>query len=963
MSMEVKKFKPEMVAQPEIDKKLFNDLKFLLLELRTISPFFGILATEMFIAGPSKNVPTIAVSHRGVVTYNEQFMRGLTPGERVAVFVHEALHVSLDYWKRFMGRNWKIANWAHDFVINDIIVKSMSDIVITRKQGREVFPLKVKLPAGGAWSEEYENMSGEEVYNILYEGIAKRAKEIKDQYNAAMADPVSKEAMEREDKINKELRKSLQAAGRLLTEKEQAAIAKTKVAKEALITSENDSFMDALRDRESIAMIDRPEEYVAPEKPEPAPEAKPEQKKAEDKPENEQEKSQDQEKDEPSKEKNDEQSDANDQDNDSSKDKSEDQQQSAEADPNGAPEPGDGQKGDSQEPGDEPGNEPGQEQGKEQGSEPGSEPGQEAGQEPGQEPGKEQGQEGQQGQDGQQGQGSGQEQGAGQPSGQSGGQSKGNGQAASNPQPGAKPEFEPADDQNGNDGAPQENGAQDPNGSPSDQPSAGQPEGGDGNPYDQAKGNMQNAMRDAVHSYMGREKDRISNDVDGTPDGTTREQNLKSLGDELDQIGDQYVDDVTKAREQGHEEPKDDNSQPGQPKPGDKPGEESKEQDGKGEPQPGQKGEGSEGQEGPDGKEGQPQPGEGGKPNPGEGGQPQPGEGQDGQPQPGEGQGQGQVSEKTARNDVQKTLNDMIEEISNSLGGQPQGMKGVDNQMASGKDAIDSEGFDQAMRELAEKLGSGMDGDVDMDCSDIEGNPYANETPERLEERRRNMLTRAIVEDQQQGGKVIGKLPGWLQTEINDILYPPASFAQELEKFIGPYGAMSKRSFAIRNKRNTFMPDHMIRPGMKKNSAKIYILLDTSGSMMNGEDLKNLQHAMGLIEQLALALRLEICVIQSDTEVTRVLNTREAMEEINEKKFVLEGMGGSDFRKSFEYIWREIAVENGNRGNPIIVFTDGMIQVPESVPDGLRQQCLWITNPGQNPPTKDWGEHLIMRDL
>ncbi len=253
MSKEVKKFKPQMTAKTEIDSKLLSELKFLLLELRTLTPFFGILASEMFIAGPSKTVPTIAVSHRGVVVYNEDFMRGLTPGERVAVFVHEALHVSLDYWARFKGTNWKIANWAHDFVINDIIKKGMSDIKIIRRGGKEVYELGVKLPAGGAWSAEYNNMSGEEVYNILFEGVAKRANEIKEQYKATMSDPAAKAAMEREAKINKELRISLQKGGKLLSEKEDEASSKTKTASDE-IAQANDAFMDALRESESISL-------------------------------------------------------------------------------------------------------------------------------------------------------------------------------------------------------------------------------------------------------------------------------------------------------------------------------------------------------------------------------------------------------------------------------------------------------------------------------------------------------------------------------------------------------------------------------------------------------------------------------------------------------------------------------------------------------------------------------------
>jgi hypothetical protein len=96
-------------------------------------------------------------------------------------------------------------------------------------------------------------MSGEEVYNILFEGVAKRAKEIKDKYMETMSDPVAKAAMERQSKINKELRISLQKGGKLLAEKEDEASSKTKVADDEIAVA-NDSFMEALRDRDSMSL-------------------------------------------------------------------------------------------------------------------------------------------------------------------------------------------------------------------------------------------------------------------------------------------------------------------------------------------------------------------------------------------------------------------------------------------------------------------------------------------------------------------------------------------------------------------------------------------------------------------------------------------------------------------------------------------------------------------------------------
>ncbi|MNG41443.1 hypothetical protein D3C84_1306360 [compost metagenome] len=62
-------------------------------------------------------------------------------------------------------------------------------------------------------------------------------------------------------------------------------------------------------------------------------------------------------------------------------------------------------------------------------------------------------------------------------------------------------------------------------------------------------------------------------------------------------------------------------------------------------------------------------------------------------------------------------------------------------------------------------------------------------------------------------------------------------------------------------------------------------------------------------------------------------------------------------------IWQEMAKENTGKGHMICAFTDGAIRVPEKPPRGLRQHVLWLTNPGQTAPTKEWGEHVIMDDI
>ncbi len=808
------KFKPELVEADQVDNELKQQLRLLLLELRTISPFFGVLASEMWLAGPSKNISTIAVSERGVVSYNEAFMKSLPPGERIGALVHEALHVALDYWNRFRPfNNWALANKAHDFANNDIIISSMSQLEVVREGGKVRFNLGVKLPQGSLWDPKYKNMSAEEIFNALLEEISERSKQIKAQMDSILNDPAAKAEHDRLKAINQELRKSLIEAAKRIGEKEKEAISRTASA-QGEIERSNKELEQMLIGADSISMVDtRAQHDQEPSPPETT---------------------------------------------------------SPEAD-------------------------------------------------------------------------------SSQPSGQ------------------------PSNGKNEESNSPSAPGNQDSS----------------VDPYEQAKDELQESMRNAMHDFLDKESERIGNEYDGKPDGSSREEHLDELDEKLDKIADDYVDKVTQARENGVEEKSNDkpeasgDQQPGaeekgaENKGGEKGGDQPGSEQGKDNPQPGEgqdagAGQPSQGEDQPGG--GQPsgdgQPGQGGQPSSespstssqsGAGGTPGQGGSQQGGA-PGNA-GQQPVSEKQARDDVKQSISQMMDEISNSLTGSGQGMPGVDKNMASGQDVAENDAYTQAMKEMMDKLGSNMDGDVDMDCSDIPGNPYKHETDQDLENRRKEMLQRAVVEDMQSGGKGMGTLPGWLKSEIDGILHPPMSFHKEIQKFMGPYAGTTRRSYSARNKRNTFQPNTTFKPGMRKNSAVVYILKDTSGSMMNGEDADNLRFAMGLVEQLAQGLQMEVRVIQADTGITRILTTQEALAEINNNKFEIHGQGGSDFTSAFDYIWREIATTNGNRGNPILVFTDGSIVVPDEPAPGVRQQTIWITSPGQRPPTTKWGDHIVMKDL
>lgn len=781
MSSPVQKTKPDM--NEGRDEELYQSLRLMLFEIRTHSPFFGVLASELWIAGPAANVPTIGVSPKGVIFYNEGFMNSLTPGERVACIVHEALHVALEYWDIFPGKrfNPKIANWAHDYSINDIIEKSLVGLRITRQSTGKVIDLGIKLPKGTLWDAKYTNWTTQAVYADLMEGVNKKKDAILAQLGSNAE--ASKER-ERENKINKELRDSLIQGKKLVDKKVSEAMARAGYSDP--VAKANREIVEALKDSAGIEF----DHTILDE-----------------------------------------------------------------------------------------------ENGVDRSSVLGEVEGEQE-------------------------------------------------------QPKISAQGNPVFDSD----------------------------------YLRKKEAMQKNCMEAFGDYMGKEKERIVGEVDGTPNGSTRADHLQGLSDDLDEISDEYIEDVTNPKESSPEQgndPSDQNGEPDQEQEGGEPGQEGGEpgQDGDSDPnaspenQSGDQQDNESAEPGNQQDQGNPQSGNGssssdpsGQP---QGGQGDPSDPQSGEPQSGGGEG---VSEREAVNDVRDALRDMSDQLSDALNGKDNDT-GLDKDMASGEDMTSQGAMEEAMRQMAEEIGAGeFDGDVDFDCSEVEGNPFGKETPEETKERHKETLSRAVREDIQAGGDGMGSMPAWAKTAINDIVNPPLRFNQKIKRFIGNLGPKSRRSFAVRNKRNSFQPNSMLRPGMKSNSAKIYILMDTSGSMMQGQDLENLKTALGLINRLALSEKMEVEVVQADTEVTRIMNGKEALDEIRKRDFEIKGMGGSSLNKSFDYIWKDMDETNQGRGNPVIVFTDGAIQVPAEEPRHIRQQVLWVTAPGQSAPTNKWGQHVLMND-
>lgn len=133
------------------------------------SPFFANLSMYLNLR-KSEEVPTAGVDFRGNLYYNEKWIRSLTFNEVKAVVAHETLHLALQHLLRCEGRKKVIWNFAIDFAVNSIILQENARI----KRDNGSYEDSFKLVDGSLYSGDFENMSSEQIYDILI----KKAKEI-----------------------------------------------------------------------------------------------------------------------------------------------------------------------------------------------------------------------------------------------------------------------------------------------------------------------------------------------------------------------------------------------------------------------------------------------------------------------------------------------------------------------------------------------------------------------------------------------------------------------------------------------------------------------------------------------------------------------------------------------------------------------------------------------------------------
>ncbi len=74
-------------------------------------------------------VPTAAVTRGGRVLVNPQWFGSLDMYSATFVMAHELLHLCLRTHERSTGTDGRLFNWAHDYIINDILVEELGQAV------------------------------------------------------------------------------------------------------------------------------------------------------------------------------------------------------------------------------------------------------------------------------------------------------------------------------------------------------------------------------------------------------------------------------------------------------------------------------------------------------------------------------------------------------------------------------------------------------------------------------------------------------------------------------------------------------------------------------------------------------------------------------------------------------------------------------------------------------------------
>jgi predicted metal-dependent peptidase len=145
-------------TDPKLDRDIREKLITARVGLLLRASFFGNLATRLKLVNADEWCPTAATDGRNFY-YNSRFVDMLKPKEIEFLFGHEVLHCVYDHFGRRGDRDPQLFNIANDYCVNADLKKHRVGEFIT------------SVPC--LYDPKYQDMSSEEIYDILYENAEK----------------------------------------------------------------------------------------------------------------------------------------------------------------------------------------------------------------------------------------------------------------------------------------------------------------------------------------------------------------------------------------------------------------------------------------------------------------------------------------------------------------------------------------------------------------------------------------------------------------------------------------------------------------------------------------------------------------------------------------------------------------------------------------------------------------------
>jgi len=145
-------------TDPKLDRDVREKLITARVGLLLRASFFGNLATRLKLVNADEWCPTAATDGRNFY-YNSRFVDMLKPKEIEFLFGHEVLHCVYDHFGRRGDRDPQLFNIANDYCVNADLKKHRVGEFITT------------VPC--LYDAKYQDMSSEEIYDILYENAEK----------------------------------------------------------------------------------------------------------------------------------------------------------------------------------------------------------------------------------------------------------------------------------------------------------------------------------------------------------------------------------------------------------------------------------------------------------------------------------------------------------------------------------------------------------------------------------------------------------------------------------------------------------------------------------------------------------------------------------------------------------------------------------------------------------------------